>query len=335
MDYRKLGRSGLDISAIGLGTWAIAGPNWAFGWGPQDDNDSLAALERGIDGGMNWIDTAPVYGLGHAENLVGELLKKLPASKRPLIFSKCSMVFDDKGEVSHSLKSASITREIEDSLKRLDVDTIDLMQIHWPSFPPGSPAPDIEEAVGALSEAKKAGKIRAIGVSNFDAAQMKRAQSVDQVDSVQPPYSAIVRGIEDDILPFARANNIGVISYSTLQSGLLSGRMTRERVAALPENDWRKTMSPEFQEPQLSRNLAFVEVLRSIGNRHGQSPAITAMAWVLANPAITGAIVGARSAKQAEELLPVLEFRLSGNEMQEIAKALPVSATAGVSFEDA
>ena len=335
MDHRKLGKSNLSISPIGLGTWAIAGPNWAFGWGPQNDEDSLQALRAGIDGGINWIDTAPVYGLGHAENLLGKLLKNIPASERPLIFSKCSVVFDDNGEVGHSLKADSIANEIEDSLKRLGVETIDLMQIHWPAFPPGSPDPDIEEAIGALDKAKKEGKIRAIGVSNFDTKQMERAQSVAQIDSLQPPYSAIVRGVEEEILPYTAKHDIGVLSYSTLQSGLLTGKMTLERVADLPENDWRKTMSPEFQEPQLSRNLEFVELLKDIGIRHGQSPAIVAIAWVLANSSITGAIVGARNAIQAEELLPALSFRLSQAELAEIAEALPEGSGAGVEFEPA
>lgn len=335
MDYRKLGTSDLNISAVGLGTWAIAGPNWGFGWGPQNDDDSLDALERGLEGGMNWIDTAPVYGLGHAEDVVGRLLDRIPSSRRPLIFSKCSVTFDDKGEVGHSLKAASIASEIEDSLRRLKTDTIDLMQIHWPSFPPGGPDEDIEEAMTALAKAKQQGKIRAIGVSNFDPAQMARAQKVAPIASLQPPYSAIIRGIEDEILPFTQANNIGVLSYSTLQSGLLTGKMTVERVANLPEDDWRKTMSPEFQEPQLSRNLALVEVLRDIGKRHDQSPAVVAIAWVLANPAITGAIIGARNAQQAEGLLPALSFRLTDAEMSEIKTSLPEGAAAGVAFEDA
>lgn len=335
MKLRKLGQSDLAISPIGLGTWAIAGPGWVFGWGPQEDSDSLAALEAGIEGGINWIDTAPVYGLGHAERLVGQLLHRLPASKRPLVFSKCSVTFDDEGNIGHSLKAASITAEIEASLKRLEVETIDLMQIHWPAFPPGSPDPDIEEAIGALARAKEAGKIRAIGVSNFDAVQISRAQSVTQIDALQPPYSAIMREIEDEILPFAQHNGIGVISYSTLQSGLLSGKMTRERAAALPDNDWRKTMSPEFKEPRLSRNLLLVEVMREIGMRHGHSPAIVAIAWALANPAVTGALVGARNARQAEELLPALDFRLSKTELGEIARVLPEAAGSGVAFESA
>lgn len=335
MDNRKLGQSDLNISPIGLGTWAIAGPNWAFGWGPQNDDDSLAALRAGVEGGINWIDTAPVYGLGHAEKLVGQMLKDMPVADRPYIFSKCSVTFDEKGEVGHSLKADSIANEIEQSLTRLDVETIDLMQIHWPAFPPGSPDPDIEEAIGALVKAKNEGKIRAIGVSNFDTVQMDRARSVAQLDSLQPPYSAIVRGAEEDILPYTKANGIGVISYSTLQSGLLTGKMTKERVASFPDSDWRKTMSPEFQEPQLSQNLKFVELLKDIGARHGQSPAMVAIAWALANPSITGAIVGARNAQQARELLPALSFRLSAEELLEIAKELPESSGAMVEFESA
>ena len=332
MKLKELGKSGLMISSLGLGTWAIAGPNWVFGWGPQSDEDSIGALRQGLEGGINWIDTAPVYGLGHAETVVGKLLSQIPVSERPFVFSKCSVLFNEKGEFSHSLSPASIAAEVDASLKRLRVDSIDLLQIHWPSFPPGGPDDGIEEAIGGMDALKAAGKIRAIGVSNFSSEQLARACSIARIDSVQPPYSLLMRGAEDDVLPWAKRHDIGAVTYSTLQSGLLSGRMTRERIAAMPDDDWRKTMSPEFQEPNLSRNLRLVEVLRGIGERKGQSVAVVAMAWVLANDAVTGAIVGARNAIQAKELLPGLSFHLDAGDLDEIQSALPEQKGSDLAF---
>jgi aryl-alcohol dehydrogenase-like predicted oxidoreductase len=324
MQYRRLGRTDFNISPIGMGTWAIAGPGWEFGWGAQDDDESLAALEQAVERGVNWIDTAAVYGLGHAEELVGRLLRRLPAARRPFVFTKGSLVWDRaSGRITHSLAPDSLLREIEDSLRRLQVDAIDLYQIHWPAFPPGGSDDGIEEAVAALAKAREQGKIRAIGVSNFDVPQLERALAVTRIDSLQPPYSALMRGVETDILPFCARAGLGVIAYSTLQSGLLSGAMTRERIANLPDDDWRKHRSPDFQEPRLTRNLALVEAFRRIGARHGVGPATVAIAWVLRHPAVTGAIVGARRPGQLDGLLAATEFRLSAEEVAEIAPLLP------------
>jgi aryl-alcohol dehydrogenase-like predicted oxidoreductase len=324
MQYNRLGHTDLMISPIGMGTWAIAGPGWEFGWGAQDDDESLAALEQAVERGVNWIDTAAVYGLGHAEELVGRLLRRLPAARRPLVFTKGSLVWDRaSGHITHSLAPASLLRELEDSLRRLQVDAIDLYQIHWPAFPPGGPDDGIEEAVAVLARAREQGKIRAIGVSNFDVPQLERALAVTTIDSLQPPYSALMRDVETDILPFCAQAGLGVVAYSTLQSGLLTGAMTRERIANLPGDDWRKHRSPDFQEPRLTRNLALVDAFRRIGARHGVTPAAVAIAWVLRHPAVTGAIVGARRPGQLDALLAATDFRLSAEEVEEIAPLLP------------
>ncbi len=324
MQQQRLGNSDLMISSIGMGTWAIAGPDWQFGWGAQDDTESLATLEYAVERGVNWIDTAAVYGLGHAEEVVGQLLHRVPASRRPLVFTKGSLVWDRcSRQISHSLAPDSLAREIDDSLRRLQVDTIDLYQIHWPTFPPGGPDEGIEAALSVLAKARKLGKIRAIGVSNFDVAQLKRAQAVTEIAALQPPYSALMREVEANTLPFCEQAGIGIIAYSTLQSGLLTGTMTRERIASLPNNDWRKTRSPDFQEPRLTNNLALVEAFRLIGQRHGLTPAAVAITWVLRQPAVTGAIVGARRPAQIDGLLGAAEFRLSADELAEIEPLLP------------
>jgi aryl-alcohol dehydrogenase-like predicted oxidoreductase len=331
MQHKRLGHTDFMLSPIGMGTWAIAGPGWEFGWGAQDDDDSLAVLEQAVERGVNWIDTAAVYGLGHAEELVGRLLRRLPAARRPLVFTKGSLVWDRAtGRISHSLAPDSLLREIEDSLRRLQVEAIDLYQIHWPAFPPGGPDDGIEEAVAALARAREQGKIRAIGVSNFDVPQLERALAVTRIDALQPPYSALMRDVETDILPFCARAGIGVIGYSTLQSGLLSGAMTRERIANLPDDDWRKHRSPDFQEPRLTRNLALVDAFRRIGARHGVGPAAVAIAWVLRHPAVTGAIVGARRPDQLDALLAALAFRLSEEEIDEIAPLLPEASAFNV-----
>ena len=324
MQQKRLGNADFTISPIGLGTWAIAGPGWEFGWGAQDDADSLAALEYAVERGVNWIDTAAVYGLGHAEEIVGQLLRRVPASRRPLVFTKGSLVWDRSTQkISHSLAPKSLLQEIEDSLRRLQVQTIDLYQIHWPAFPPGGPDDGIEAALAVLAKARDQGKIRAIGVSNFNVAQIRRAQAVTAIASLQPPYSALMREVEDDILPFCEQAGMGVIAYSTLQSGLLTGAMSRTRIASLPDDDWRKTRSPDYQEPRLTRNLALVETLRSIGQRHGLTPAAVAIAWVLRQSAVTGAIVGARRSGQVDGLIGAADFRLSPQELAEIARLLP------------
>ncbi|KTR03600.1 aldo/keto reductase [Aureimonas ureilytica] len=331
MEFRPLGSSDLAISPLGLGTWAIAGPNWEFGWGPQNDAESIAALERAAELGLNWIDTAAVYGLGHAETVVGQMLRRVDAGKRPMVFTKGSLVWDQKTrKISHSLEPASLAREVEASLSRLGVETIDLYQIHWPAFAPGDPDDGIEAAIDTLAKLQRAGKIRAIGVSNFDVVQLQRALAVAPIASLQPPYSALMRDVEAEILPFCEQAGVGVIPYSTLQSGLLSGSMTRERIANLPDDDWRKTRGADFREPRLTQNLALVDGMRTIGERHGVSPAVVAIAWVLRQPAVAGAIVGARRPEQLDALIPAATFRLSDAEIDELRPLLPKGSGANV-----
>lgn len=322
MISRMLGPSGLWITPIGIGAWAIGGGGWEFGWGPQDDADSVAALRAGLDQGINWIDTAAAYGLGHSETVVGRAVKGL--SKRPYIFTKCSLVWDETGKISHNLQAASIRREAEASLKRLGIDAVDLYQIHWPAWhgAPESASPgSIEEAVGEMAKLKAEGKIRNIGVSNFDVQQMQRALNVAPIASLQPQYSLLAREIESSILPFASAHKMGVIVYSPMASGLLTGAMTRERIAAMPDDDWRKH-SANFQEPLLSRNLRLVETLRSIGKRHNATSGEVAIAWTLRNPAVTAAIVGVRSAGQALGIVGAADLTLNANDMSEIEQVL-------------
>ena len=320
MILRTLGQSDLKITPIGIGAWAIGGGQWEFGWGAQDDKESIAAIRAGLDRGIDWIDTAAAYGLGHSETVVGRAVKGL--RKRPYIFTKCSLVWDQSGEISHNLRASSIRREAEASLQRLDVDAIDLYQIHWPAWKggPESASPgSIEEAVGEMAKLKTEGKIRNIGVSNFDAAQMQRAQKVAPIASLQPPYSLLAREVESSILPFAKQHGIGVIVYSPMASGMLSGAMTRERIAAFPKDDWRKS-SPNFQEPALTRNLRLVETLRTIGKRRNATPGEVAIAWTLTNPAVTGAIIGVRSAEQVNGIAGAVEVHLAPDEIQEISQ---------------
>lgn len=323
---RTLGQSDLRITPIGIGAWAIGGGQWQFAWGPQDDNESIAAIRAALDRGINWIDTAAVYGLGHSETIVGLAIKGL--GNRPYIFTKCSLVWDESGRISHSLQADSIRREAEASLKHLGVDTIDLYQIHWPALSgkPESASPgSIEEGVATLAKLKAEGKIRHIGVSNFNASQMQRALYVAPITSLQPPYSLLATDIESSILPFASKHRIGVIVYSPMASGLLSGAMTRERIAALPADDWRKH-SPNFQEPLLSRNLRLVETLREIGKRRNAAPGEVAIAWTLRNPAVTGAIVGIRSAQQVSGVAGAADVRLSEDEVLEIEHRLTLQS---------
>ncbi|MBD2609725.1 MAG: aldo/keto reductase [Nostoc sp. ZfuVER08] len=310
MQTKQLGNSELQITPIGFGAWAIGGGGWTFGWGAQDDEESIAAINRALDLGVNWIDTAAVYGLGHSEEIVAKALKG--RSHRPYIFTKCSLIWDEKGKISNSLKADSIQREVEASLRRLDVETIDLYQIHWPN-----PDPEIEEGWTTLAKLKDEGKVRYIGVSNFNVQQLQRVQKIAPVTSLQPPYSLVKRDVEKEILPFCKENNIGVIVYSPMQSGLLTGKITPERVANFPDDDWRKN-NTEFQEPRLSRNLKLVEILRHIGEKHGRSPGEVAIAWTLNNPALTGAIVGARNPQQVEGIIGAGELRLNQQELDEI-----------------
>lgn len=299
---RTLGNSDLQLTPIGFGAWAIGGGNWEFAWGPQDDNESIAAIHRALDHGINWIDTAAIYGLGHSEEMVARALRT--TNHKPLVFTKCSMRWHPDRSIYRSLKAASLAEEIEGSLRRLGVETIDLYQIHWPN-----PEAEIEEGWKTLARFREQGKIRWIGVSNFSVDQMKRAIKIAPITSLQPPYSMLRRAIEEEILPFAQANGIGVINYSPMVSGLLTGKMTAERVAALPADDWRRR-AVEFNEPRFSRNMKLVELLRTIGNEHGVGPGVVAVAWTLHHPAITAAIVGGRSAEQVDGVAPALHFRL-------------------------
>jgi aryl-alcohol dehydrogenase-like predicted oxidoreductase len=313
MQTRKLGNSDLYITPVGYGAWAVGGSGWQFAWGSQDDNDSVAAIHRALELGVNWIDTAAVYGLGHSEEVVARALKSW-SGPRPYVFTKCGLRWDAQGNVQKVLTSSSIRREIEDSLRRLSVEVIDLYQIHWP---PDPDSPALEEGWSTLADLKREGKVRWIGVSNFDVQQLRRAQAIAPVTSLQPPYSLVHREIEADILPYCLREGIGVIVYSPMASGLLTGAMTRERAAKLPKNDWRRG-HPDFTEPNLSRNLALVDRLREIAERHNRSVGEAAIAWTVHNPAVTGAIVGARNAKQAEGVMRAGDFRLSDAEVNEI-----------------
>jgi aryl-alcohol dehydrogenase-like predicted oxidoreductase len=304
---RTLGNSDLQLTSIGFGAWAIGGGNWEFAWGPQDDDESIAAIHRALDLGVNWIDTAAIYGLGHSEEVVGRALKSHSGPK-PLVFTKCSMRWHEDRSIYRSLKAASLAEELEGSLRRLGVETIDLYQVHWPD-----PEEEIEEGWETLARFREQGKVRWIGVSNFSVEQMKRVQKIAPITSLQPPYSMVRRAIEEEVLPFTQANGIGAINYSPMMSGLLTGTMTAERVAAFPADDWRRR-AVEFQEPRLSLNLRLVELLREIGSGHGVSPGVVAVAWTLHHPAITAAIVGGRSGKQVEGVAPALNFMLSEDE---------------------
>ena len=316
MELRKLGQSDLQLTPVGFGAWAIGGSGWEFAWGQQEDADSIAAILRALELGINWIDTAAVYGTGHSEEVVAQALKQWKGP-RPYIFTKCVLRWDENRKVYPDHSAASIFKECEDSLRRLQIEVIDLYQMHWP---PRDNGPGLEEAWQAMNDLKKEGKVRCVGVSNFDCAQMERAARIAPITSDQPPYSIIRRAIEADVLPHCEKNGIGVISYAPMASGLLTGAMTRERAASLPPDDFR-SRNPEFKEPRLSKNIELVERLRNVGARHGRGPGEVAIAWVLRNPAITGAIVGARNAKQAEGVMRAGELKLSKEEIAEIEGA--------------
>ena len=295
MQTRKLGNSDMNITPIGFGAWAIGGSGWDFAWGAQEDSDSIAAIHRSLELGINWIDTAAVYGVGHSEEVVAKALKDWRGT-RPYVFTKCVMRWDENGRVSKVHTAASIREECEASLGRLQIERIDVYQMHWP---PEDNGPGLEEAWRTMADLQKEGKVRWIGVSNFDVAQLQRAEKIAPITSLQPPYSLLRRRIEAEILPHCERRGIGVIVYSPMVSGLLSGSMTRKRAANFPPDDWRRN-NPEFREPKLSQNLELVERLRKVGERHGgRGPGEVAIAWVLRLPAVTGAIVGARSARQA------------------------------------
>jgi aryl-alcohol dehydrogenase-like predicted oxidoreductase len=311
MRKRRLGNSDMEITPIGIGAWAMGGGGWKFAWGPQDDSDSIAAIRAGLDAGLNWIDTAAVYGLGHSEEVVARALGGV--TPKPFVFTKCERNWKENREIFPCLKRDSIRAECENSLRRLKVPVIDLYQIHWPE-----PDEDVEEGWSALLELQKEGKVRWIGVSNFNCSQMERARSLGAITSLQPPYSILSPELETEALPYCAAHNIGVLVYSPMKSGLLSGRMTPERIAAMPADDFRQR-TPQFQEPKLSRNLRLVELLREIGARYGRTPGEVAIAWTLRRPEVTAAIVGLRSQEQLAGVIGAAEFRLSPSEAEEIA----------------
>jgi aryl-alcohol dehydrogenase-like predicted oxidoreductase len=310
MQKKRLGNSDMEITPIGIGAWAMGGGGWAFAWGPQDDDESIAAIHEALDHGVNWIDTAAVYGLGHSEEVVARALAG--RTNRPYVFTKCERIWNEKGEISPSLKADSLRRECEASLRRLKVDVIDLYQIHW-----AQPPEDIEEGWSTLVKLKEQGKVRWIGVSNFNELQMERCLPIAPITSLQPPYSAVSPEIAHGTLPYCAKHGIGVIVYSPMKSGLLSGKMTRERVAAFPQDDFRRR-ALGFQEPNLTRNLELAEILRAIGERHGRSAGEAAIAWTLNNPAVTAAIVGMRSPEQARGVLGAMDFRLNEQEIGEV-----------------
>jgi aryl-alcohol dehydrogenase-like predicted oxidoreductase len=327
---RQLGTTDMHLSVMGLGAWAIGGPDYAFGWGPQDDNDSLAAIHRAIELGINWIDTAAIYGLGHSEQVVARALKELGSSRRPYVFTKGSLIWDAAGQISHSLKAASLRKEVDDSLRRLDTDVIDMYQLLW-SKPFGfeGDGPDVEEGWQTLVDLQREGKIRHVAVSNFNPAEMERARLIAPIASLQPQYSMIRRGIELETLPYCQAHRIGVIVYSPMAAGVLTGSMTRARAASLPASDWR-SQSPELKEPKLSRNMALVDGLEVIGARHGVAAGAVAVAWVLRHPAVTAAIVGFRNAAQVDGIIGAASLTLTDDDVKAIEPLLAPVKKPGV-----
>jgi aryl-alcohol dehydrogenase-like predicted oxidoreductase len=307
----ELGRTGMRITRVGMGAWAIGGTGWWHAWGAQDDEESIATIRRGFELGINWVDTAPIYGLGHSEEVVGRALEGL--AERPYVFTKASLLDGGDNSVRHNLGRDSLLREVEASLTRLRVDVIDVYQVHWPD-----PDEDVEEGWATFAEIKELGLVRHIGVSNFDVAQLRRAQAIAPVETLQPPYSLLERAVEDEILPFAQSEGIGVVTYSPMASGLLTGAMTAERVAALPDDDWRKH-DPRFQEPQLSRHLALVGRLQEVADRHGATAGAIAVAWALHHPAVHGSIVGFRRPEQVEALAVAGNLELSDEDLATIA----------------
>jgi aryl-alcohol dehydrogenase-like predicted oxidoreductase len=310
MRTTELGTTGMEIGRVGFGAWAIGGPEYDWGWGDQDDEESIAAIHRALELGVNWIDTAAQYGFGHSEEVVGRALEGV--DRPPFVFTKGGQPEGPNRSTLQSLKRDSLMRECETSLRRLGVDAIDLYQIHWPI-----PDEEIEEGWTALVELKASGLVRHIGVSNFSVEQLRRAQAIAPVETLQPQYSLLDREVEEEILPFCEREGIGVIVYSPMASGLLTGKMTRERIEGLPDNDWRRR-SERFQEPQLSRNLELVERLERVAERHGVSPGAVAVAWTLRNPAVDGAITGFRRPDQVEPILAAAELELSDEEAAEL-----------------
>jgi aryl-alcohol dehydrogenase-like predicted oxidoreductase len=317
---RPLGRSGLQITTVGFGAWAIGGGGWRFGWGPQDDTESLDAMRHALDLGVNWIDTAAVYGLGHSEELVARLLREIPSSERPYVFTKCGLVWDDADrmlEPARILRPESIRRECEASLRRLGVDRIDLYQFHWPDET-GTP---VEDSWAAMVDLVEEGKVRAIGVSNFGVDLLARCEASRHVDSLQPPFSLINRAAADREIPWCAAHETGVIGYSPMQSGLLTDTFTADRMQALAADDWRRG-APDFQQPRLRRNLLLRDALRPIARRHATTVSSIAVAWTLAWPGVTGAIVGARTPEQVDGWVGAASIALSAEDLDEIDAAI-------------
>lgn len=311
MEKRRLGSSDLDISVIGFGSWAVGGGSWEFAWGPQDDGESIAAIRRAVDLGVNWIDTAAVYGLGHSEEVVARALEGI--SPRPYVFTKCSMPWDAQGRIGRSLRADSIRRECEASLRRLRTERIDLYQIHWPV----TDEAEMDEGWATMAALQREGKVRWIGVSNYGAGHLRKAHAVSPVTSLQPRYSLLHPDVEAEILPACRELGVGVIAYSPMGAGLLTGAMSRARVSALPEDDWRRR-NPDFHEPRLTRNLALQDLLGRVGARHGATAAAVSVAWVLRHPAVTGAIVGARRPGHVDGFAAAADLRLDGEDVREI-----------------
>lgn len=303
----------MEITRIGFGAWAIGGGDWQFAWGHQEDDESVAAIERALELGLNWIDTAAIYGLGHSEEVVARALQH--ARHKPYIFTKCSMRWDEDRKIYRSLQASSVREEVEASLRRLKVDVIDLYQIHWPD-----PEGEIEEGWEAMARLQQEGKVRYLGVSNFNVAQLERVAKIAPITSLQPPYSLVNRKVEAEILPWCEKHGVGVINYSPMASGLLTGRMSKERIEAMPEDDWRRR-SPQFLSPKLEKNLALVEELRIIGSRHGVEPGVVAIAYTLHHPAVTAAIVGARRPDQVDGTFPASSFTLSEEEYAHLRSA--------------
>jgi aryl-alcohol dehydrogenase-like predicted oxidoreductase len=317
MQFRRLGRDGPELSVVGVGAWAIGGP-WRFGWGPQDDDESIAALHKAFDAGVTWVDTAAVYGLGHSEEVVGQVLRERAGGE--LVFTKCGRPWygREHNEPTYDLRPETIRFELEQSLKRLGTDHVDLYQFHWPDTTTGTP---VEESWGTMAELVTEGKVRWAGVCNFDVGLLERCQRIRHVDSLQPPYSLLDRAAADELIPWCAANGTGVIGYSPLGSGLLSGSFDAQRARDLPAGDWRRG-SPEFQEPALSRNLALAERLEPVAERHGVPVAAVAVAWVLATPGVTGAIVGARRPSQVDGWLPAGSLQLTDADLAELRAAV-------------
>ena len=312
MQTKQLGNSDLFITPVGFGSWAIGGSGWQFAWGKQNDDESVAAIHRALELGVNWIDTAAVYGVGHSEEIVSRALATW-SGPRPYVFTKCGLRWDAQGQTRHDLTADSIRQECEDSLRRLNVEAIDLYQIHWPV----EDTTELEEGWSTMAQLQREGKVRWIGVSNFNAEQMERAQAIAPITSLQPPYSLVRPEVESEELPFCEQAGIGVIVYSPMASGLLTGAMTRERIARLPADDWRKH-SPEFNEPKLSANLDLVERLRAVGKRHGCAPGSVAVAWTLRHPVVTAAIVGARKPEQVADMVAAADVYLTESDLAKI-----------------